>query len=64
MTCCLQCLKDSGETGARDVFGEHKCGQPMRVRGILAGLVEFALQVQLSDLHIGEIYSCRFDLLN
>ena len=52
MTCCLQCLKDSGGTGARDVFGERKRGQPMRVRSILAGLVEFALQVQLSDLQI------------
>ena len=52
MTCCLQRLKDRGETGAGDIFGEHERGQTMRMGDILASLVEFALQVLLSDQHI------------
>jgi len=61
MTCCPQGLTDAGETGARDIFGER--GQTMRMGCILTGLMEFALQILLGDLHIEQINSCRFALL-
>ena len=41
-----------GETGAWHVFGECERGQTMRMSCILTGLVEFALQVLLSDFHV------------
>jgi len=54
MTCGLQCLTDAGETGAWHVFGECERGQTMRMSCILTGLVEFALQVLLSDFHVAQ----------
>jgi hypothetical protein len=47
VACCLQCLTDAGEIGARDFFGDCEGGQMMRMDCVLAGLMEFALQVLL-----------------
>jgi hypothetical protein len=44
-------------------LGEGERGQTMRMGGILAGLVEFALQVLLSDLHIFEMCCSTFAIL-
>ena len=60
MTCCHQRLTDRGKTHAGDVFGERKHGQTMRMDGILAGLMEFALQILLSDLHISQSHANVF----
>src|SRR5580692_8389963 len=60
MACRVQCLTDSGEIDAGDVWRERKCGQTMRMGGILAGLMEFALQILLSDLHISQSHANVF----
>ena len=52
MTRCRQRLTDAGKAGRVNVLGEWQRGQTMRMGSILAGLVEFALQVLLGDLHI------------
>lgn len=49
MVGCCQCLTDARKIGAEAVLGQWLCGQTMRMRCILAGLVEFSLQVLLGD---------------
>src|SRR5256885_10623051 len=52
MTCCPERLTDTGETSARNFFGDCQGGQTMRMSRILTGLVEFALQILLGDVHV------------
>src|SRR5260370_30835993 len=52
----LQSLTDAGESSARRIFGEWECGQTMQMSKILTGLMEFALQVLLRDLHIQQAH--------
>jgi hypothetical protein len=49
VTSCLQHLRDAMEDSARGFFGESKRGQTMGIGCIPTGLVEFALQILLSD---------------
>ncbi len=63
MTCCSQRLTNAGETGARRIFGECQRGQTMRMSGILASLMKFALQILLGDFHIAQMCCRTFALL-
>ena len=60
MTCCSQRLTNAGETGARRIFGECQRGQTMRMSGILASLMKFALQILLGDFHIAQMFCSTF----
>ena len=52
MVRCLQCLADAGKIGTGDSLEKWECRQTMWMGGILASLMEFALQVLLRDLDI------------
>ena len=58
MTCGLDCLTDVGEAGARDFLRECGCerGQTMWMGGVLTGLMEFALQILLGNLHVPQAH--------
>ena len=54
MTGGLQCLTDAGEASNGDVFGKRERGHTMELGCILTCLMEFALQILLSDEHIAQ----------
>src|SRR6516162_2920633 len=62
MPCALDCLTDVGEAGARDFLRECGCerGQTMWMGGVLTGLMEFALQVLLGNLHVPQAHVDAF----
>ena len=64
MTGCLQRLTDAGEIGARDIFGECKRRQTMRMGCILTGPMEFALQVLLGNQRVAQMRCSTFEVLS
>jgi len=50
----FQCMTDAREASSGDVLGERERGHTMEMGCVLAGLMEFALQILLGDEHVAQ----------